>query len=163
MRGRERLRLALAVLAVALGLAQPAGAHPVVEQGWPPGNRSGLIAGYSGFCVYGSVIQEHAWHDNTTSSTNCANYVKRWHRQYEQFYRQRLSGGGAEFCFDNGYHQSTSASEVFFNHWPWDAGNWCNFSGAWMNLYIDTWQAAWNGQAWVEGQWRPATKHCHCP
>jgi hypothetical protein len=152
---------ALAVLA----LPQAAGAHPVVEWGNPPGSfKAAPLTGYQGFCVNAQVTQEHAWHHNTTSSTNCNNYTNRWLHQYEQFYKMRLLSNTAEYCFDNGWHQSPNgSSSSYFNFWGWDAGHWCNYGGAHMKLFIDTWQGAWNGAQWIDGFRRPATAHCHCP
>ena len=60
----------------------PAGAHPGVDQGVPPGHRGPeIIAGRPGFCVHATVHQEHAWHEIGTWSTNCSNNVSTWHTQ----------------------------------------------------------------------------------
>ena len=132
------------------------GIHPATGDRTPsPGIR--------GFASEPESSKKHAWHRNTTWSTNCYSYVSRWHHQYEQFYKQRLTSASAEFCFDNGWHQSRSASSQYQEFWAWDAGHWCNYGGVHMKLFIDTWQGAWNGAAWIDGSKRPATAHCHCP
>jgi hypothetical protein len=107
------------------------------------------------------VVQEHAWHKVSTFRSNCNNIRAAWHEQYQQYFKQGFWGGGAEYCFDNGWHRSNGAVNVYTNHWGWDIGHWCNYNGAHHNIYVDSWQYSWDG-GWVGGAWRPATRHCHC-
>ncbi len=50
-------------------------------------------------------------------------------------------------------------------HYSWDIWHWCNYGGGThVNIYVDSWQHSWHDvHGWIGGEWRPATKHCHCP
>jgi hypothetical protein len=144
-------------------LSQP-GPHDLLEHGWPPGSRSGIIGGVSGFCVHGNVSQNHGWHQVTTWKSNCSNAGNAWHEQYQQYFKRDLWGNPAQFCFDNGWHRSNGSVPNYTNHWPWDIWHWCNNGfNVHVNIFVDSWQQSWNGAGWIQGAWRPATKHCHCP
>ena len=159
-------RIVLATLGVWVALLpQAVSAHPVVEQGWPPGNRSGIIAGIQGFCVHAGVTQEHTWHSISTFATNCNNIRNAWHIQYQSYFKQDQWGNSAQHCFNEGWHQSPNAQQHFTRHYGWDIWWWCNYgAGTHVTLYVDSWQYSWHDvQGWIGGAWRPATRHCHCP
>ncbi|MCA1704436.1 MAG: hypothetical protein LC808_14720 [Actinobacteria bacterium] len=165
MRTSKYLRVLLAVAALGLMLVapQPASAHT------SPYTRNGMIYGHPGFCVNGSVTQDHGWHSVGTITTDCRNAYQNWHRQYQRYYKGSPYGGPGEYCFTEGPHESPGWGEKAFSRtYTWDIWNWCNYGyNHYVRIYIDSWQAAWDpnytGIGWREGAWRPATSHCHCP
>src|SRR5687767_2333763 len=98
MRNRRWPRALLAGLALAV-MPLSATAHPVIQPGWPPGDRSGMIGGTTGFCVDGRVVQEHAWHYVQTRASNCSNYHNAQFQHYQSYFKQRLTSTTAEWCF----------------------------------------------------------------
>ena len=158
--GKRWLRAALAALALAmLSLPQPATAHPV------PMTKNWISGGQQGFCVNASVQQEHAWHSNFTWASNCfdGGRIRTNHYQYESFYKVVNWGQPGVHCFNNGWHSDAGTLDMN-RFYPWDIGNWCNNSGQWLHVTIDSWQYADRpGVGSFGGALRPATWHCHGP
>ncbi len=124
-----------------------------------------IIGGITGFCVDGYVGQEHTNHRISTMASDC-NYARSaWHAHYQEYYRQRLGGGGAQYCFTEGWHQSPDVQGYYDRHYFWDIWYGCKYGGGVnVQIYVDSWQYSWHDwHGWIGGAWRPATKHCHCP
>jgi hypothetical protein len=160
-----RVTLAVIALSAMVAVPRPANAHWVVEGGWPPGQRDGMIYGEQGFCVHGQVTQEHRWHQVSTHRRDCSDLRNTWHTQFQQYYKVWPWGAPGAFCFSEGWKESPDSRAVWTVHYPWDIWHWCN-NGAGVNviLTIDSWQYSWqDGVGYKGGVWRPATRHCHCP
>jgi hypothetical protein len=157
---RRLAAVALVVLGMSVGIPGADAHDSSMTRNWMSGGRAG-------FCTQASVQQNHGWHQNSTSATNCNTWINADHAQYEEFYKvpPEQWGQPGTYCFNNGWFtdSNTGGMNRFYG---WDIWNWCN-NGGWVNVVItiDSWQfAAPPGTgAWIGGALRPATWHCHCP
>lgn len=148
----------LAAVALSGVLVAPASGHPVEER------RTAEYYRAPGFCVLGTVSQEHAWHYTNTSASICqAPAMRTNHIHYQEYYKTRVWGAPGELCWSEGWHEAFGA-HVHHHFYGWDVGHMCNYGGVNVWVSIDSWQfSARPNVGYLGGARRPATKHCHCP
>lgn len=176
MRERRSARVTGVTLAIAVAAMVAAPQAALAHAGEERWHRTAYNA--PGRCLEGADVQAHHYHRVDTflarngyahGQSGCPpepQYVDPNNiAKFIAYYKTRVWGTPGEICGYHGWYLNgvRDYKLEYLGQWDiWASG--CNYGGG-VNVWlsIDTWHYTVHNGAWQGRDFRPSTKHCHCP